>query len=220
MLAQIKSELFYQRSKLLISRGINNGDVKPFSEEIYSQMNDTYFGGIPISLLLKTCLATNVEGKCYDESLCMFFCFPNSVLVRGNLKSISYAYNGSDGGHGWIEMNDKVYDPTIGYEFPKELYYKIYGASSIKRYSKEDYVTESPENDKLYQRITTTAKEDINSSSIRQLELHLLVSSINSSLKTLTDDKLKEEWSNYLESIGYHPMDNPTTKILQLLHRK
>ena len=119
------TKIIFLRSELLYKKGIDKGEIKPFSEAIYNQMNNVYLGGVPISLLLKIALATNVVGECYAESLYMFLCFPDSFLVRGDLKSISYANNGSSGGHGWVEMNNRVYDPTLGYELPENYIIKF-----------------------------------------------------------------------------------------------
>ena len=220
MASQITQRLFFLRSELLYKKGIDKGEIKPFSEAIYNQMNNAYLGGVPISLLLKIALATNVVGECYAESLYMFLCFPDSFLVRGDLKSISYANNGSSGGHGWVEMNNRVYDPTLGYEFTRELYYKIHGANNIRRYTKDDYIAQSPQNATLYQQMTTTTKRDIETTPIKQLELHILVAGINSSLENISDDNLKREWADYLESVGFNPMDNPAIKVLRQTSRR
>ena len=60
--------------------------------------------------------------------------------------------------------------------------------------------------------MTTTTKRDIETTPIKQLELHILVAGINSSLKNISDDNLKREWADYLESVGFNLMDNPLSK--------
>ena len=47
MASQITQKLFWLRSKLLLRQGINKGEIKPFSDEIYNKMKDTYLEEFP-----------------------------------------------------------------------------------------------------------------------------------------------------------------------------
>ena len=49
----------------------------------------------------------------------MFLAQPSSILVRGNIKTLEYKYGKEKSRHGWIEMDDYVYDPTSLYKYKK-----------------------------------------------------------------------------------------------------
>lgn len=59
-------------------------------------------------------------------SLYMFFCLDNAILVRGDIKSLELQSGPYDAFHGWIELDNYVYDPTALMRFDKDLYYQIY----------------------------------------------------------------------------------------------
>ena len=65
-------------------------------------------------------------------------------------------------GHGWIELDNYVYDPTHLMRFDKDLYYKMFCPTKVKKYSTKDYMKNNKE---LYEDIknnavTTTLNEE------------------------------------------------------------
>ena len=72
----------------------------------------------------------------------MFLAQPSSILVRGNIKTLEYKYGNEKSRHGWIEIDDYVYDQTSLYKYKKDLYYKIYEPTDITKITTEDYIKE------------------------------------------------------------------------------
>ena len=69
----------------------------------------------------------------------MFFCFDDAILVRGDDKDLDLKYGKDDAGHGWIEMDNYVYDPLLMMRFDKDLYYEIYRPTNVSKYTKDEY---------------------------------------------------------------------------------
>lgn len=157
MFDKLKRDLYFVRLKLLWADGIKNGQIEPFDEEFYSHMNDVIVANIPVAIDIKYLKPKMAPGKCYDRSLSMFFCFPNSYLVRGDNKDLELNYGKDNAGHGWIELEDYVYDPSLRMKFNKELYYKMYQPTNVKRCSKEEY---DLFNGNFYDEVRSISRED------------------------------------------------------------
>ena len=76
----------------------------------------------------------------FFASVRMFFAFDNAVLVRGKTKNLELKYGKEHSGHGWIEMDDYVYDPTWCAKIKKDLYYKMLKPYDLYKISKEEYL--------------------------------------------------------------------------------
>ena len=126
MLDSLKKKLYFSKLKLLYSKGVAEGKIVPFDEDFYRSMSNTYFASIPVSMHIKYLRPKTGPGKCYDRSLYMFFCFDDALLVRGDKLNLELLYGKDNAGHGWIEIGDYVYDPTMLMRFDKDLYYKMF----------------------------------------------------------------------------------------------
>ena len=158
MLKKVKKELFFLKMHLLITKGLSDGRIQHIDDEFYKETDKVIFNSIPITFHLKYLKPMTGPGKCYDRSLFMFFCFPDSLLCRGEHLDLTYRFGEGHGGHGWLEMGDYVYDPSSLLRFDKELYYEIYGVTDIRRTNLEEY---NKVNGDFYERMTSVKIEDL-----------------------------------------------------------
>ena len=139
MLKNIKRELFEIRRKVLIAKGVADGRITPIDDEFYKETDKVIFNSVPITFHLKYMKPILPPGKCYDRSLFMFFCFPESLLCRGHHKDLELRFGKENDGHGWIEIGDYAYDPSSLCRFDKDLYYEIYGVTGVERTTSQEY---------------------------------------------------------------------------------
>lgn len=125
----------------------------------------------------------------------MFLAQPSSILVRGNIKTLEYKYGKEKSRHGWIEMDDYVYDQTSLYKYKKDLYYKIYEPTDITKITTEDYIKENKE--EYYK--TKKALEDYLPDGDNRIDLYSLIT-ILEEIVLLTN----EEIENYFKLIKYN----------------
>ena len=125
----------------------------------------------------------------------MFLAQPSSILVRGNIKTLEYKYGNEKSRHGWIEIDDYVYDQTSLYKYKKDLYYKIYEPTSITKITTEDYIKENKE--EYYK--TKKALEDYLPDGDNRIDLYSLIT-ILEEIVLLTN----EEIENYFKLIKYN----------------
>ena len=83
-----------------------------------------YFNGLPLYYHLKE---MNM-GRCYDSSAILALALgEESSVCRGNLATMEkIMHDGEDWGHGWVEMDGKVYDTTWQIMCDKDVYYKTF----------------------------------------------------------------------------------------------
>ena len=109
----------------MFKKGIRLGKVQPFDDAYYNELSHTIYCTIPVDFDIKHLLPKSGPKKCYDRSFKMFLAMENSVLVRGSLEY--FRMKGDDGvNHGWVEREDKVYDPTWTIKVDKDFYYKLF----------------------------------------------------------------------------------------------
>ena len=125
----------------------------------------------------------------------MFLAQPSSILVRGNIKTLEYKYGNEKSRHGWIEIDDYVYDQTSLYKYKKDLYYKIYEPTDITKITTEDYIKENKEE---YHK-TKKALEDYLPDGDNRIDLYYLIT-ILEEIVLLTN----EEIENYFKLIKYN----------------
>lgn len=140
MLDEIKKKLFLERVKLLTLNGLVTGQIVPFDEEFYERLSHTYICGLPISFHIKYLAPVLGQlGNCYDRSLYMFLALEESILVRADRKDLKLKFGEGYAGHGWVEIEEYVYDPTTQARYNKTLYYKIFEPTHIMRCTREEY---------------------------------------------------------------------------------
>lgn len=188
----------------MLINGFNNGNITFFDNELYKRMSTTYFSCLPVSIHIKYLKPKwdFSEGRCYDRSLYMFLALEDSVLVRGTNKELEIRYGKEDSGHGWVEIGDYVYDPSLLLKFKKDVYYKIYCPTDIKRYTKEEYL-EDNFNQAFYNGIKNTSLKDFLPGGSKRTDLCTIIPLIQSAAYNSSDDEFKADLDSYLESIQY-----------------
>lgn len=200
MFDKLKSNLYFSKIDLLIRKGLAEGKIVPFDDEFYKKMSSTYFGCIPISMHIKYLVPTGDLGKCYDRSLYMFFCFDDALLVRADNKDLMLRYGKDYAGHGWIEIGNYVYDPTIMARFDKDLYYKIYSPTNVNKTSKEDYIKI---NGSYYDDVRNTKIEDFQIGGSKRTDLCVSIPLIMGIAEYSDNEDFKKELNEYLKLIQY-----------------
>lgn len=200
MINSIKKKLYFLKVQLLSSKGFQEGKIVPFDEDFYSKMKDTLINNIPVSIHIKYLKPVIPPGKCYDRSLYMFFCFKDSLLVRGNNKNLEYNFGKENAKHGWIELDNYVYDPSLLLRFDKDLYYQIYSPTNITKISKNEY---NNINNGYYDEITSVNREDLKPGGKKRYELAVTIPLIKKIADMKDNEEFKNELEEYLSSICY-----------------
>lgn len=143
---KIKWNLHCIKRYYLTCYGLNKGLIKAYTEdqEIMDRFRNTYYGGVPLSIML-LCLSWTC-GKCYDKALILASAFHDCedvCMVDADIQGISLNLANLEdfkkqlgylpehyGNHCFVEVRDKsgitwVYDTTNGYVIEKNLYYEI-----------------------------------------------------------------------------------------------
>lgn len=202
MFDRLKKELYFNKMGLLFNKGKENGSIVPFDDEFYEKMSHTYISCIPVSLNIKYLKPTFGPEKCYDRSLEMFFCFENALLVRGDNKDLELKYGKENAGHGWIEIGDYVYDPSLLLRFEKDVYYELYCPTNVSKYSKDDYIRDR-ENKDFYEEIKTTTLQDFQPNGRKRIDLCLTIPLVKGIAEMGTNEEFKKELNDYLKLIQY-----------------
>ena len=200
MFDNLKKELYFSKMKLLSVKGIKEGKIIPFDEEFYEKMSHTYFNCIPISMHIKYLRPLIPPGKCYDRSLFMFFCFDDALLVRGDSKDLELKYGKRKAGHGWIEIGNYVYDPTLMMRFERDLYYKMYSPTNVHKITKEDY---QKVNGSYYDDVRNTSISDFQPGGSKRTELCVSIPLLRGIAEYSNDKRFKKELDEYLLLIQY-----------------
>ena len=200
MLDSLKKKLYFSKLQLLYSKGISEGKIVPFDEAFYRSMSNTYFASIPVSMHIKYLRPKTGPGKCYDRSLYMFFCFDDALLVRGDKLNLELLYGKDNAGHGWIEIGDYVYDPTMLMRFDKDLYYKMFSPTNVSKATKEEYVSV---NGSFYDDIRSTTVSDFQPGGSKRFELCTTIPLVQGIADMSSDEVFKKDLDEYLSLIKY-----------------
>lgn len=197
---KLKKKLYNKRIEVLFDKGVAEGKITGFDEEIYEKMDGTVIACLPVSLYIKFSKHLFPQGTCYDRSLYMFLALDDAVLVRGNNKDLEINHGKGHGGHGWVEVGNFVYDPSLMARFDKDLYYKIYGCSSVVKTDKVSYL----ENHKDFvEQNVSTDFNDFKPGGKRRLELGILITQVKALSHFINDADFTRELNEYLSYIEY-----------------
>lgn len=202
MFNDLKRFLYFSKMNLQIRKGLLDGRITPFSEDFYEKLRHTYIDCLPVSIHIKYLKPIVPPGKCYDRSLYMFFSFDNAILVRGDIKNLELKYGLNDAGHGWIEIDNYVYDPTSLMRFDKDLYYQIYQPKNIIKCNKDEYCLDT-DNKEIYNEIKNTTINDFVSDGKRRNELLTVIPLVLSMADLSDNEQFKVELNNWLALIKY-----------------
>lgn len=199
-LQDIKKKLYFTKINFLFNKALQNGKISGFDEEIFEKMSDTIIACLPVSLYIKYSNYLFAQGTCYDRSLYMFLALDDALLVRGDNKDLEYNYGKENGGHGWIEVGNFVYDPSLMLKFDKDIYYMLYGCSNVSKIDKETYLQQHKEFVDVH---VTHDFDEFRPNGKRRLELGFLIIQIKALSQVLGDQEFTKELNDYLTLIDY-----------------
>lgn len=197
---QFKKKLYLKRLEILFNKAVKEGKITEFDQEIYDLIDGTVIACLPVSLYIKYSKYLLPKGSCYDLSLYMFLALDDAVLVRGKNKDLEVRYGKGQGGHGWVEVGNYVYDPSLMLKFDKATYYKIYGCSNVVKTDKVSYLEK---NKKFVDNNVSRDFNDFRPGGKKRLELGLLIFQIKCLSQFIGDEKFTRELNEYLSFIEY-----------------
>lgn len=203
MLDSLKRRLYLSKRQLLLKKGLEDGSITPFDEALYEQMDHTYINCIPVSMHIKYMLSCDMlTGKCLARSLYMFFCLEDALLVRAYDGDLCLSSNNKE--HGWIEMNDYVYDPILLLRFKKEVFYDIFKPYNITKTTIEEYKNCCIENRILYEDVKNTKLSDFYPNGSKRINLCIKVPLIKGIVYNSNNPAFREDLDYYLNTIYYN----------------
>lgn len=202
MIDLLRKNIYLNKANFLYKQGVINQKIVPFDDEFYEKLSHTYISSLPVSIHIKYLKPTLPPGKYYDRSLYMFFCFDNAILVRGDSKDLELEYGKKDAEHGWIEIDNYVYDASSLLRFDKDLYYEIYKPTNIKKYTIKEYC-KSKECKDLYEEVKNTTIDDFKPNGKRRTELSIAIPLVSSIASLSNDEQFTLDLNTYLEEINY-----------------
>ena len=130
----------------------------------------------------------------------MFLALDDALLVRGNNKDLEYNYGKGHEGHGWVEIGDFVYDPSLMLKFDKDTYYSLYGCSNISKTDKNTYLSEHKEFVDFH---VSHDFDEFRPGGKRRLDLGILIIQIKALSQMLGDEQFTKDFNDYLAFIEY-----------------
>ena len=218
MFDKLRKKLFFAKFKILAAKSGYQGKIMEFDDEIYEKMSNTIIACFPVSFYIKYSTHMFPIGTCYDRSLYMFLALDDAILCRGNNKDLEYNYGKGHGGHGWVEVGDYVYDPSIMLKFDKETYYRLYGTTDITRTDKETYLREHKD---FVDSVVSTDFDEYRPGGKRRLDLGILVIQVQAIARMIDDSEFKKDLADYLADIAYdeNQIQEERNKVIQELLR-
>lgn len=202
MFDNIKKSLYFSKMRLLLAKSVVDKKIIPFDDEFYENLKHTYISGLPVSIHIKYLKPIDGSGKCYDRSLYMFFCFDDAILVRADNKYLELKYGKNHAGHGWIEMNNYVYDPSLMMRFDKDLYYEVYKPTNIFKCTKEEYCS-TRECQELYNDIKNTTINDFKPYGRKRMELSMTMPLIMGIAQKSGNQEFIDKLNDFITLIQY-----------------
>lgn len=200
MFENIKKGLYFSKLQILFKKGFEDGSIVPFDDSFYERLSHTYIKCIPVSMHIKYLKPIVGPGKCLDRSLYMFLCFDDALLVIGDLKNLELKYGKEHMCHGWIELGDYVYDPSLLLRFKKDVYYKLYCPTNVHKCNVEQYVEDNKE---FYDDIKQTTLDDYKLGGKKRIELCVMIPLLKGIADKTNNEEFKRDLLYYLSSIQY-----------------
>lgn len=202
MFENLKRKLYFNRVQLLFDKALKDGKISEFDEDIYNKMEGSIIAGIPVPMFIRHSRYLFPEGTCYERSLYMFLALDDALLLRGDHKVLGFKYGKGHEGHGWIEIGDYVYDPSLMLKFDRDTYYEIYGVSNTASCDKKTYVEQH--NDFFEEHVCHDIDE-YKPGGKRRLELGALMIQLRCLSDMLGDERFTNDLNDYLEKVQYDP---------------
>ena len=197
---ELKKKMFFKKFDYLLSKSYKNGKITKFDDEIYNKMSTTIISCLPVSLHIKYSNYLFPKGTCYQRSLYMFLALDNALLVRGKTKSLEYRFGLEEAGHGWVEIGDFVYDPSLMLKFDKDVYYSLYGCSDVSKIDKETYMKEHKD---FMCCSLSYDLDEFRPNGKSRLDLGLIAYQLKVLSDMLNDSEFTKDLNDYLDLVQY-----------------
>ena len=200
--------------------GLKSGKIVPFDDDFYEKLNHTYINGLPVKIHIKYLKPIIEPGKCYDRSLYMFLALDNVELVRADNKDLELKYGKEKAGHGFVEDDKYVYDPTLLMRFDKHLYYEMYKCDNIMKCNINEYCM-SKDNRDLYKKIKETTIDSFKYDFNYRKDLIMFIPVLQGIAQNSQDEEFIKDLNDYLTLISYNEeeiskeVDKEFKKILE-----
>lgn len=200
MFDKLRKKLYFDKLNVMFDMGLRDGKIVPLDDGIIDKMNDTIIACLPVSIWIKHAKELFAQGTCYDRSLYMFLALDDAILVRGDNKDLEYNYGPGHEGHGWIELGDYVYEPSLGYRFDKDYYYKLYKCTNLRKCDRPTYDKQHAD---FISKYVSTDYSDFKPGGKRRLELGILIFQIVEGAKLSGNQALLDDLQKYLDAVEY-----------------
>lgn len=154
-----------------------SGKFKKMDDEFYAQFDNMYYNGIPIYYYLQK-MSMN---RCYDASAVLALALGENCNVCRGILDNAVLSSGKEFVHGWVEMDDKVYDTTWQIIADKKAYYKTFGAKAREVTPQKEFFERSKHisnwkiHDKEYYENGEGSLSTLMISQIEQLQMAILM---------------------------------------------
>lgn len=199
-LYNLKGKLYFMKLKLLFTKAIKEGKITRFDDDIFIKMSKTIIACIPVSFHIKYADYLIGKGTCYDRSLYMFLALDDAVLVRGSNKALEYNCGKENDGHGWVEIGNFVYDPSLMLKFDKDTYYSLYECSDVEKIDKSTYLKE---NKNCIESSLSHDYNDFRPGGKRRTDLEAVVIQVNALCQMAGNEQFTKDFADYLSFVEY-----------------
>ncbi len=199
----LRKKLYFAKYRILFNKYYDEGLITEFEDEILEKMSSTIIACLPVSIYIKYSNLLFSKETCYDRSLYMFLALDDAVLVRGENIDLIYNYGEEHGGHGWVEIGDYVYDPSLMLKYRKDVYYKLFQCSDVFKIDKDSYMKDHKE---FYDVHATTDFDEFKPGGKRRLELGILIRQHRALASLSQNADFQKDLQAYLDKIEYDPI--------------
>lgn len=162
MATEKEFQQFLEKRKLMLEFGIRQGFVKPYDQNLITNLRNVFYGGVPLSVLM---LCNDFcKGNCHN-SACLISCGfgdDDFQIVKASINSFclnpknkqkeksthSFAERKTSDGKTW------VYDTSLGLVIEKSFYYQIENPVVVSTKTKQEtlqFVQKIFENDQNFE---------------------------------------------------------------------
>ena len=198
MFNDLYKKLYFLRTRLLITQGLNNGSIVPFEDTLYERLSKVYFNGYPLSMQIKYLRPMTAPGQCEDRSWFITMAFDDAFWVSGDVKDLELKYGKENAWHFWVEYDEWVYDPTSLYKFKKELYYKMFMPTNVIVRTSDVY-----KKHEWYQTVVNTKIDDLRPGGKERYHLCVSIPLIKGIADMSGNKDFVDELNEYLKNIEY-----------------
>lgn len=126
-----KKQEMHEYHKNILLENFRNGNIRGFSVEFYAKSNKIVLndkGKTVYEMLI------NSNNKCYVTSFILTLLFDEFALAKGKVlfRGVANQPIEEHMKHGWLEVDDEVYDTTLHLIFKKTVYYELFDVKEVE----------------------------------------------------------------------------------------